>query len=174
MISVKLWFSRVFRMNKMVALTRNAKQVTGFNIKCNTGLKELTMNPFLVNVTIFFILKTRENQNFVEITLPHECSPVNLLHIFKTPFPKTSLVGCFWIYTIYVNLWSKYSTSRKSVLRTKVLKWQVFMLQQYHQFMGKIFTGASTQRCSYEKLFWKYAANLQANMPKCDFNKVAK
>ena len=48
------------------------------------------------------------------------------------------------------------------------------MLQQYHQFMGKIFTGASTQRCSYEKLFGKYAANLQANMPKCDFNKSCK
>ena len=24
--------------------------------------------------------------NFIEITLRHGCSPVNLLHIFKTPF----------------------------------------------------------------------------------------
>ena len=26
--------------------------------------------------------------NFIEITLQHGCSPVNLLHIFRTPFTK--------------------------------------------------------------------------------------
>ena len=26
------------------------------------------------------------NFNFIEIALQHRCSPVNLLHIFKTPF----------------------------------------------------------------------------------------
>ena len=26
--------------------------------------------------------------NFIEIVLRHGCSPVNLLHIFRTPFPK--------------------------------------------------------------------------------------
>ena len=28
--------------------------------------------------------------NFVEIALQHGCSPVNLLHIFRTPFPKNT------------------------------------------------------------------------------------
>ena len=28
--------------------------------------------------------------NFIEITLRHECSPVNLLHIFGTPFLKNT------------------------------------------------------------------------------------
>ena len=28
--------------------------------------------------------------NFIEIALQHECSPVNLLHIFRTPFPKNT------------------------------------------------------------------------------------
>ena len=28
--------------------------------------------------------------NFIEITLCHECSPVNLLHIFRTPFLKNT------------------------------------------------------------------------------------
>ena len=28
--------------------------------------------------------------NFIEITLRHGCSPVNLLHIFKTPFPRNT------------------------------------------------------------------------------------
>ena len=28
--------------------------------------------------------------NFIEITLRHGCSPVNLLHIFRTPFPRNT------------------------------------------------------------------------------------
>ena len=28
--------------------------------------------------------------NFIEITLQHRCSPVNLLHIFRTPFLKNT------------------------------------------------------------------------------------
>ena len=28
--------------------------------------------------------------NFTEITLQHECFPVNLLHIFRKPFPKNT------------------------------------------------------------------------------------
>ena len=32
--------------------------------------------------------------NFIEVALRHECSLVNLLYIFKTPFPKNTS-GCF-------------------------------------------------------------------------------
>ena len=28
--------------------------------------------------------------NFIEIALQHECSPVNLLHIFRTTFPRNT------------------------------------------------------------------------------------
>ena len=31
--------------------------------------------------------------NFIETALRHGCSPVNLLHIFRTPFPKNTSVG---------------------------------------------------------------------------------
>ena len=31
--------------------------------------------------------------NFIEMTLRHRCSPVNLLHIFGTPFPKNTSGG---------------------------------------------------------------------------------
>ena len=34
--------------------------------------------------------------SFIEITLRHGCSPVNLLHIFRTLFLGTPLGGCFW------------------------------------------------------------------------------
>ena len=33
-------------------------------------------------------------RNFVEIALRHGCSPVNLLHIFRTSFPKNT---CGWL-----------------------------------------------------------------------------
>ena len=33
--------------------------------------------------------------NFIEITLRHGSSPVNLLHIFRTPFPKNTCGGIF-------------------------------------------------------------------------------
>ena len=29
-------------------------------------------------------------RNFIEITARHECSPVNLLHSFRAPFPKNT------------------------------------------------------------------------------------
>ena len=32
--------------------------------------------------------QTEEISNFIEITLRHGSSPVNLLHIFKTAFPR--------------------------------------------------------------------------------------
>ena len=33
--------------------------------------------------------------NFIEITLRHWCSPVNLLYILRTPFPKNTSKGLF-------------------------------------------------------------------------------
>ena len=34
--------------------------------------------------------KAAKQSNFIEITLRHGCSPVNLLHIFRTPFPNNT------------------------------------------------------------------------------------
>ena len=33
---------------------------------------------------------------FIEITLQNECSPVNMLHIFRTLFPKNTSEGFFY------------------------------------------------------------------------------
>ena len=35
-------------------------------------------------------ISARLQSNFIEITLRHGCSPINLLHIFGTPFPKNN------------------------------------------------------------------------------------
>ena len=40
--------------------------------------------------TRFFKVLVTSPCNFIEITLRHGCSPVNLLHIFRTPFTKNS------------------------------------------------------------------------------------
>ena len=40
--------------------------------------------------------------NFIEITLRHEYSPVNLLHIFRTPFPQSNSLRC-WVASTCLN-----------------------------------------------------------------------
>ena len=47
----------------------------------------------------------------------------------------------------------------------KIIKWEIWKWEPRVE--------AAVQKCSYEKLFWKYTANLQTHMPKCNFNKVA-
>ena len=41
------------------------------------------------------VISINLQSNFIEITLQHMCCPVNLLHIFRTPFLRTPLAGCF-------------------------------------------------------------------------------
>ena len=43
------------------------------------------------------VVSMKLQSNFTEITIRHECSPVNLLHIFRTTFLKNTVLkdGCF-------------------------------------------------------------------------------
>ena len=40
--------------------------------------------------TIIYQIMMMSFANFIEIALRHVCSPLNLLHIFRTPFPKNT------------------------------------------------------------------------------------
>ena len=40
--------------------------------------------------TLWREMQKQPSSNFIEISLRHGCSPVNLLHIFRTPFPKNT------------------------------------------------------------------------------------
>ena len=53
----------------------------------------------IVLLTSFTILLSKCDcfSNFIEITLRHGCSPVNLLHILRTPFPKNISGGLLLI-----------------------------------------------------------------------------
>ena len=46
------------------------------------------------------VISIKLQSNFIEITLRHWCSPVNLLHILRTPFPKNTSGGLF-LYLIH-------------------------------------------------------------------------
>ena len=53
-----------------------------------------------VYFTFFLVLLC----NFIEITLRHGCSPINLLHIFRATFPtNTSARGLLLVFYILVN-----------------------------------------------------------------------
>ena len=39
------------------------------------------------------VISINFQRNFIEITLRHGCSPLNLLHIFRIPFPKNTSRG---------------------------------------------------------------------------------
>ena len=44
--------------------------------------------PFLESIWISILIKLL--CNFIKIALRHECSPVNFLHVFRTPFPSNT------------------------------------------------------------------------------------
>ena len=52
-----------------------------------------------IHQTLPEILNVKLNcfSNFIEIPLLHGCSPVNLVHIFRTPFPTSEglLLSCY-------------------------------------------------------------------------------
>ena len=39
--------------------------------------------------------------NFIEMTLRHGCSPVNLLHLFRIPFPRNTS-GWLLLFFVYL------------------------------------------------------------------------
>ena len=47
-----------------------------------TGEHPCQINPSLISIGF--------QRNFIEMTLRHGCFPVDLLHIFRTPFPKNT------------------------------------------------------------------------------------
>ena len=80
--------------------------------------------------------------NFIEITLRHRCSPVNLLHIFRTPFPKYTSGWLFLLSLLQIRFFS-HNVYRKSRLSSKnhcfniyrnLLSLPFFQSQKVHKF----------------------------------------
>ena len=56
--------------------------------RCSENMQQIYRRKPMLNSDLNKIAS-----NFIEITLRHGCSPVNLLHNFKTPFPKNTSGG---------------------------------------------------------------------------------
>ena len=60
------------------------------------------------------VISIKLQSNFIEIKLRHECSPVNLLHIFRTPFLKNTsrglllMICCFILKALFLYKIFKY------------------------------------------------------------------
>ena len=88
--------------------------------------------------------------NFIEIALRHGCSPVNLLHIFRKPFPKNTsgwllleksiikqiLLGLSLNIKIYSPDVSKIQR-RKALLNITHIEWINFDIQRKSMYMFK-------------------------------------
>ena len=58
-----------------------------------------------------FTASVTQNQllcNFIEIAVWRGCCPVNLVHIFRTPFPKNTSVGMLLKPNIFERDWSNF------------------------------------------------------------------
>ena len=62
-------------------------------------------NKFIAEQPCRGVISKKLFCNFIEITLQHGCSPVNLLHIFRTPFPKKPLDSYFYMMLKISILW---------------------------------------------------------------------
>ena len=61
--------------------------------------------------------------NFIEIALRHGCSPVNLLHILRTPFCKNTSEGLLLIIVIVITTISLMSKDKFNWVFLDLIKW---------------------------------------------------
>ena len=68
------------------------------------------------------VISIKLKKNFVEITHRYDCSPVNLLHIFRTLFRKNISGRLFLIFEILWN-WASYTGEKKGREKKIFLAW---------------------------------------------------
>ena len=73
-------------------------------------------------------ISVKFQSNFIGITLPYGCSPVNLLHIFRTSFPKNTsgrlLLIKIFDYQVYI--------TRVSIVLNKELIETIYLINRDH------------------------------------------
>ena len=120
-------FSDVFRGGEMV----HWKQM-GYYIQKQPSKGALwkryseSMQQFYRRTRCRSVISIKLLCNFIEITFRHGCSPVNLLHIFRTPFPRNT--SGWLLLKVRLLVWiTKCNKSRlqsaMGVLLQSVIKW---------------------------------------------------
>ena len=94
MIVHVLWFQNCCTIKVKKSLNRNVirkiqKQVSKdvLRRKCSENMQQIYRRTPMPKCDFN---KVAKQSNFIEITLRHGCSPVNLLHNFRTPLPKNT------------------------------------------------------------------------------------
>ena len=100
--------------------------------------------------------------NFIEITLRHGCSPVNLLPIFRKPFPKNTsvLTKSIWITQRVSLIASMSSLIGTSILLTR-FPLNLAFIGTNGQFSASIFREIMTLSCQQVPLqtMWRLSFN---------------
>ena len=93
------------------------------------------------------VISVKLQNNFIEITLRHGCSLLNLLHIFRVPFPKNTsgrLLLTFWYSSIHLN------NAIVEDLNSKIVKFNQFVPRPLKVFLMQ---GEQSPK-SFSRLFW--------------------
>ena len=106
------------------------------------------------------VISVKLQSKFYEISLWHGCSPVNLPHIFRTPFPKNTSGGSFRSRKIIDSYLSNLCNDFSLLYRNLVT---VARKKRYH-FLSSFPSEAVAQRCSVKKLFLEISQNSQENI----------
>ena len=94
------------------------------------------------------MISIKLQSNFIEIALRHECSPVNLLHIFITPVPRNTSE---WLFLEIVNMFSKilYSPNVHKFMQSYVSLCNL-CISKFMQFYGICFLKI------FQSLLWSH------------------
>ena len=82
------------------------------------------------------VISIKLQSNFIEIALWHRCSPVNLLHIFRTPFHRNIIFSYLNTISIWNKFWSLRIIFNLNYLYLNVWE-QKIVCQLYATIQGK-------------------------------------
>ena len=110
--------------------------------------------------------------NFVEITLPHWCSPVNWLYIFGTPFPKNTYERLLlngsrtatWIFLLCLFHFMRWLNASRSKFYQILIKWfqeSEQSLWTFNENFGQThFENLATNAARFLKCAWPFMTKL--------------
>ena len=71
------------------------------------------------------VVSIKSQSNFIEITFPHRCSPVNLLHIFRIPFSMNTSRGLLLVVISWTELLQGFLIRKILILQEKETTWRM-------------------------------------------------
>ena len=114
---------------RMTENQKNTKQPSKGGLR--KGYSEYMVQSYRGEHPCRSAISIKFQKNFIEITLRHGCSPVNLLYIFRTPFPKKTSGGLLLAQSKTTTVKLAHITSTK---RTRLYTKQTTILRCYaHQ-----------------------------------------